>query len=370
MAKDKAKPDFDSMSQDELIRWLDKLAHPDGTAAPEMAQESRAKGAANPERDDVAWLENDDEFDAETPPLSASSAAAQLIDDDDDETPTALSALDSEVDDDTTDPLTWEDQAGKPKRPERLPQIGGAQDAADDGGDPLAWLETLAQEISESDSEEIEALSLADADDDESLFSGRVQDADGFADPLPGLVLDDAEFSTQSLAPVPDFLLEAENDREPADESRHSIESELQPPDQLTQAMLMDERLAELEAWYAGRLRTLETAERAEAAAQPTPIEQPPTIPPPGLAAGFNSARGKVAAGELDAALAEYETLLRANIGLDLVISDMNWLLAQAAFRHEPAVHRVLGDALMRRGELQGALDVYRHAMSLLQDPR
>ena len=364
MARETRKPDFDSMSQEELIRWLDKLAHPDGMAAmTDAAQESRAPGSTNAELEDVAWLDEDGEFDAETPPLSPPPTAPQLIDDDDDETPTALSALDAAVDDDTTDPLTWDNPAGKPKSPDRLPQIGSASDADDD--DPLAWLESLAQDIHDSDSEDIESLTLAD--DDESLFSAQEDGADGFVDSLPGLVLDDEAFSTQSQAPVPDFLLETENDRQPADQNSERMQHEAQPTDQLTHAMLMDERMAELEAWYAGRLRALESAEAADTAA---PLGQPPTIPPPGLAAGFNSARGKVANGDLEAALAEYETLLRANIGLDLVVSDMNWLLAQAAFRHEAAVHRVLGDALMRRGELQSALDVYRHAMSLLQEPR
>ena len=366
MPKQTERPDFDSMSQDELIRWLDKLARPD--VLPDEAAGPRAQEPAAAPLADVPWLDEDEAFDAETPQLPASaSASAQLIDDDDDETPTALSALGDAVDDDTTDPLTWTEHA--PKRigvPDAMPQVD--ETAADPGAadDPLAWLESLAQQINESDSEPPEPLTIADADDDESLFSGRMDEGDGFVDALPGLILDDDEFSTQSLAPLPDFLLDQADDIQPAVDDGDGAQPEIPPTDQLTSAMQMDERMAELEAWYAGRLHALQAT---EAAPELTQLGQPPMMPPPGLAAGFNSARGKVRSGQLDAALAEYETLLRANIGLDLVVSDMNWLLGQASYRGEPAVHRVLGDALMRRGDLNAALDVYRHAMSLLQEP-
>ena len=84
------------------------------------------------------------------------------------------------------------------------------------------------------------------------------------------------------------------------------------------------------------------------------------------MAAAINSARGKVKAGELPAALLDYETLLTTSAGLVWVVSDMRELIAQSQYRGIPSLHRVLGDALMRQGQLEAALDVYRHALSLL----
>ena len=84
------------------------------------------------------------------------------------------------------------------------------------------------------------------------------------------------------------------------------------------------------------------------------------------MAAAIYSARGKVEADELPEALLDYETLLRTSAGLDWVVNDMRGLIAQARFKANPSVHRVLGDALMRQGHLSAAIDVYRHALSLL----
>ena len=109
---------------------------------------------------------------------------------------------------------------------------------------------------------------------------------------------------------------------------------------------------------------------RAPSKLPPSPlwidIATPSKPPPPGLAAAIYSARGKVEANDLREALTDYETLLRTNAGLEWVISDMRGLIARDAFRQNPSVHRVLGDALMRQGRLDAALDVYRHALTLL----
>jgi DNA-binding SARP family transcriptional activator len=56
--------------------------------------------------------------------------------------------------------------------------------------------------------------------------------------------------------------------------------------------------------------------------------------------------------------------VIRANQALNDVVSD----LAQLAEHHKnrPAVYRVLGDGLMRQGNLQAALDTYRKALNQL----
>ena len=126
----------------------------------------------------------------------------------------------------------------------------------------------------------------------------------------------------------------------------------------------------DLEAWYSSRLRAIaakaNTPTRAKARPAFEQLAVPSKPPPPGLAAAINSARGKVEANELPEALADYETLLRTSAGLDWVINDMRGLIAREKYRQNPSVHRVLGDALMRQGHLDTALEVYQHALTLL----
>ena len=214
--------------------------------------------------------------------------------------------------------------------------------------------------------------------EDESLYSRQVDETMSFLDSLSGFEPDDDEYSTQSMAPLPDELIpdidESNLPAEPLDDEI-TVAASAGPPaprDNLMQAFLLQDHQADLEAWYEARLRAIAGGADTSIKAPDTLPSQPATdlsalaAPPPGLAAGFNSARGKLAAGRLTDALTDYETLLRANIGLDLVAGDMRWLLEQPQFRDNASVHRVLGDALMRQGHLQQALDIYRHALKLL----
>jgi len=80
--------------------------------------------------------------------------------------------------------------------------------------------------------------------------------------------------------------------------------------------------------------------------------------------ATLNEARSRANVNDIDASLKNYEQLIRANVELDAVVDDVNKLLEK--FKTTPAVYRVLGDALMRQGKLQLALDTYRKALNQL----
>ncbi|MCY4070098.1 MAG: tetratricopeptide repeat protein [Chloroflexi bacterium] len=403
-------PDFDAMSQDELIAWLETLAKrqrdeaaessPDYEADMDEAEAQLLPEAAGEEW--TEWLEDDEALQQETPPTAEKplQPEQELDDEDDDETPTALTTIGDSGSDDTTDPLTWlEDMAtgaesGEIAASAELADLDEAPDhladpeSAAELGDPLDWLESLASEVSEAAEDIGQNVTAGTVEDniddayegdetfedseDESLYSQRAGESLAFPESLMGLDEPaDEEFSTQSMAPLPDFLFPADDapdgDLEPHLESE-SAPSAPAPYDSLTHAFLIQDRQAELEAWYAERLRAV--AAPGDTAIQPTgtPASAPEALkmPPPGLRAGFKTARGKIAEGKVEAALADYETLLRADIGLDLVVTDLQWLIKQARHRDNPAVHRVLGDALMRQGQLQQALDVYRHALKLL----
>ncbi len=82
------------------------------------------------------------------------------------------------------------------------------------------------------------------------------------------------------------------------------------------------------------------------------------------VAATLQSARTHATSNDLDSSLPHYEMLIRANAALDDVVTDLGKLAEK--FKTNPAVHRVLGDTLMRQGKLQAALDTYRKALNQL----
>ena len=99
--------------------------------------------------------------------------------------------------------------------------------------------------------------------------------------------------------------------------------------------------------------------------AQPVAVVQSPP-PATDVSGSLQLAKEKVASGDIDDALHHYEAVVRANDGLDIAISDLDKLLKDEKYKKNPAIYRVLGDAQMRNGDLQTALDTYRRALNLL----
>ena len=172
MYQDPDMPDFDSMSQDELIEWLETLAHRQIEESADLPDDfDSAAGEMNPDlapdflndEEWSAWIAGDADLKQDTPPLAAPSIAAlQDIDEDDDETPTALPVIEEAGSDDTTDPLTELGDIIATGEPAASVEADAAQE---EGEDPLEWLESLANEVSDAaaDSEPaIEAVGLLD----------------------------------------------------------------------------------------------------------------------------------------------------------------------------------------------------------------
>ena len=167
-------------------------------------------------------------------------------------------------------------------------------DAADD---PLDWLNHLdsngySPASSEDDAKEPDYPDDFDEtweddeelDDleDESLYSPTADAPMTFLESLLGLEDREAEkHSTQSMAPVPDS--------QPADSSEIEETVALGPgkrADSLTRAFLIQERDADLEAWYAERLRAITGPRQScrKARRRKPPVTKPAKPPPPGLA--------------------------------------------------------------------------------------
>ena len=183
MFHDPNMPDFDSMSQEELIEWLETLAQRQSDEEAEMTGDyvpgtDELDSGALPDLLDQeewsAWIEEDEDLQQETPPaIVAKLEVAQDLDEDDDETPTALTVIDEGVGDDTTDPLTGLEEIVAIEQPSELPKVPVPEDeleslenllGEEDLPDPLDWLENLASEVSDA------ATTSATVDDDASLL--------------------------------------------------------------------------------------------------------------------------------------------------------------------------------------------------------
>ena len=395
MFEDPELPDFDSMSQEELIEWLEQLARSHGAAASEFIGDY-AGDQEPPEANELSDEDDDwsDWLDDTAPGAAAGDAGDRFVTEAglvsrDADPPVDLSLF---ADEDTapTASLDWLDEIIAAQNSVELPDSSKTQAPAkpvgnphempsQDDDDPLDWLSELDSNGIASSAASQPAHELGNPDDfdetweddetlddleDESLYARDDDRTSTFLESLRDLEDREAEkHSTQSMPPLPDSL--PANSSEPVEAGALASADR---PDSLTRAFLIQEQDADLEAWYAERLRAVSGS--SPAVAQPA-IEQPAPIkpgkpPPPGLKAAIYSARQKVKSDSLSEALVDYETLLGTAAGLAWVVHDMRELIAQAPYRDSPAVHRVLGDALMRQGYLDAALNVYRHALTLL----
>jgi hypothetical protein len=177
-------------------------------------------------------------------------------------------------------------------------------------------------------------------------------------------------------APLPDWLAEPQQPEAlpdwlatPAAEPEPALAGDL--PDWLKEASVHPEAVPDwlMESISDEQVPVVAAPVPAPAPAAPPPAPVPVPVPvrpapPANIAAAFASARQKVSDGDLDGALADYESVVRAAANLNDVVDDLRSLMSR--HKDNPAVYRVLGDALMRNGNLQEALDTYRKALNLL----
>jgi tetratricopeptide (TPR) repeat protein len=78
----------------------------------------------------------------------------------------------------------------------------------------------------------------------------------------------------------------------------------------------------------------------------------------------LSSARQAIAAGQYDQALQSYQSLVDAGSGMMTLIADLEG--AAEKYGEQPFIRHLLGDAYMRNGQLQKALDTYRSALDQL----
>ncbi|MCB8922625.1 MAG: tetratricopeptide repeat protein [Ardenticatenaceae bacterium] len=78
----------------------------------------------------------------------------------------------------------------------------------------------------------------------------------------------------------------------------------------------------------------------------------------------LNAAREAASSGDVDEAMQAYQELVESGQGLSILIADLETAVQQHP--KQPAMRRLLGDAYMRNGQLQKALDTYRQALDMM----
>jgi uncharacterized protein HemY len=75
----------------------------------------------------------------------------------------------------------------------------------------------------------------------------------------------------------------------------------------------------------------------------------------------LREARSAMNSGDHERALRHYGELMESGANLSVLIGDLE--TAAGRYSRQPLITRLLGDAYMRNGQLQKALDMYRRAL-------
>jgi hypothetical protein len=212
------------------------------------------------------------------------------------------------------------------------------------------------------------ALSPAELPDEEELSEGELQTLpDWLSDAMtPAAAAAEVEAAVATpVSDMPDWLR--------ASVATPQETEAVELPDWLSVAGV---NMEEVPDWLKDTIKTDE-APMVPPEEVPTPTPQvvaapksPAIIPAAAAAidvtATLTNARAEVKSRNLDNALQHYEAVVRANVALDSVVTDLTGLINDEFHKKNPAIYRVLGDGLMRQGKLQEALDTYRKALNLL----
>ncbi|RMG74865.1 MAG: tetratricopeptide repeat protein [Chloroflexi bacterium] len=234
---------------------------------------------------------------------------------------------------------------------ERKMQMAGLKEI------PEEWFEEdITGEIEEEIVAATSGLSPANLPDEETLPSGELEAVpDWLSENVPSS-LDTQE--DLAAADMPDWL-KSEISSDTAEVS--------EIPDWLSDVPV--DNAADIPDWL------VETVEEQAVPSTPEPVTPPPkptASPAPvpvsniDVNAVMQEARTKLASGDLDTALQGFEAVIRANQHLEVIVQDLSKAAGDETHKKNPALYRVLGDALMRQGKLQEALNTYRKALTLL----
>ena len=319
---------------DEAMAWLEKLAARQGAALDELPSVSDEDAASiakmpkpiDPEPElDLDDFATTDEFPdlqpTETGDLTALADLTDLLGDDDLDELDALSELEGL---NAADELaSWADLIESPQ----AAQTDSLDPSAASLQGEMGWGDTL----DEYEKDENGAVDWLDNDADALLGQTDWLTSFDEVDPMGWLEAEEAA-SSGTAAYEPDLL-----DVEPPTrvEAARTPEPE---PEPLLDDLDLDLDLDLLGGDLGGSSFTLDESQLA-------------------------NAREKLATGSFEDALYAYQSLVKEGGGLSMVIGDLETAVTS---HRQPSLQRVLGDAYMRNGQLQKALDTYRDALDAL----
>jgi hypothetical protein len=199
----------------------------------------------------------------------------------------------------------------------------------------------------------------------------------------------ETELSAGEVEPVPDWLSGIVSGDEADTATSEPLPDWLQAasPEPSTMPVVS----AESSDWFEGietnevpdwLRETLGTEEQPAVSLPPAVVVQQPVAAPAAIvpvrppapvsiqamnidaAAVLASARSKATENDLNGSLSDYETLVRASAEVESVVDDLTKMTEKV--KNSATLYRVLGDGLMRQGQLQAALETYRKALNQL----
>lgn len=214
--------------------------------------------------------------------------------------------------------------------------------------------------------EEADALEVAALPEENALAEGQPQAIPSWMTGFEAVEEQEPAASTNVFEEMPDWLKEVEASVSPEDVPDWLVET-IGAPEAFEPNIFEPVQQIVVDAPKPAPV-SITPPPKPIPAAKPAPTPAPAvarTAVPAGEAAVvIERARDKEQSGDLEGALAEYESMIRSSSALDTVVEELTQLVK--SYKTTPAVYRVLGDGLMRQGKLQAALNTYREALNQL----
>jgi tetratricopeptide (TPR) repeat protein len=388
--------DSDEMSDDDVMAFMNAILEDDASFIPEKdvsfipddpdAAPSFARFTPAVEEAPLLEAESDDFVDVIADLSLAESeedVLAGMIDDVSSDISDDIEAFMNAILDDENSFIPEKDVSFNPDDPNALPSFALAQmvedepeeadlgELPDDPDMAIAWLQDLADAQDEAeDAEDLDSI-LPEMDEDFAvgLFADvaeveetadtqeSIEFDETLADSLPDWLEFDGEERLSGHTdwlrslPEPDVAgwLEAEEEV-----MASNIFDEIPVPAE-------SERLSSATSGYEF-VPTLEPEEEMSEAE--SEADEQRVVPTFSLNTGvLNTARQALTRGQYDQALNQYRSLVEEGQGLSVLIADLETATEE---HQQPLLRRLLGDAYMRNGQLQRALETYRTALDEL----
>ncbi|MEM6528985.1 MAG: tetratricopeptide repeat protein, partial [Chloroflexota bacterium] len=183
---------------------------------------------------------------------------------------------------------------------------------------------------------------------------------------------------------LPDWLAEADTTDVAEDDMPAWLTETLTEEDEAPAAVFDEAPVSDIPDWLSDTVQEQAPPMELFTPQETTPVAPPPPAqpvysPPPAqspvpvpaaaqidVASALSDAQQRQSSGDIDGALVAYEQVVRANAQLDAVENAVTQIIGQKEHKENAAAYRVLGDAMMRQGKLQDALNTYRRALNLL----